>query len=99
MKFVTIRIIIALIFYVGIQAEPPSLSSWNLIPYIISNREFIQKNFLDSPLNFNETLPWIDVDPTLDAKGSQCSQDLQSFARSLITKQTWALKSEYSSNN
>ncbi|CAF0748592.1 unnamed protein product [Adineta ricciae] len=91
MKLVTVSAI-SLIFCIGILAEPPSLSSWNLASYIIGNSEFVQKNFLDSPLDFNETFPWIDVDLTLDAKGSQCTQDLQSLARSLITRQTWALK-------
>ncbi|UJR22251.1 hypothetical protein I4U23_025312 [Adineta vaga] len=91
-SYICILSIVSLIFQNGVGTESPSMSSWNLIPYIIANGEFVQKNFIDSNLDFNQTLPWINVDLTVDANGSNCSRDIQLLARSLKTKQTWALK-------
>ncbi|CAF3230961.1 unnamed protein product [Rotaria socialis] len=74
----------------GIKAE--SLSSINLIPKIIANARFVQENFLDFNMEFNQTLPWIKLDLKLNSNESNCSRDIALLTRDLVTKQTWALK-------
>ncbi len=82
-----------LIFVIGVKAEPPSLSFANLIPNIISNGRFIQENFIDTSIEFNQTFPWINLDLSLSANESNCTQDIQTLIRALTTKQKWAIKS------
>ncbi len=89
MSYVSI-ILLLLIFKIGIKAEPLSLSFIDLIPNIIANGQFVQENLIE----FNQTLPWINVDLTLDANGSNCSQDIHLLARDLAMRKTWALKSK-----
>ncbi|CAF1405402.1 unnamed protein product [Rotaria magnacalcarata] len=74
----------------GIKAE--SLSSINLIPKIIANARFVQENFVDFNMEFNQTLPWIKLDPKLNSNESNCSRDIALLTRDLVSKQTWALK-------
>ncbi|CAF3539956.1 unnamed protein product [Adineta steineri] len=83
-------ILFVLIFKNDINGE--SISFMNLIPSIIANHRFVQENIIDSTIEFNQTLPWINIDLTIDANGSNCSQDIQLLARDLATRKIWVLK-------
>ena len=84
-----------LILQIGIKAEPPSLSFMNLIPNLIANGRFIQENMIDSSIDFNQALPWINLDYQFKANESNCSQDIKLFIRDFNAKKTWALKSKF----
>ncbi|CAF4859008.1 unnamed protein product, partial [Rotaria magnacalcarata] len=43
-------------------------------------------------MEFNQTLPWIKLDPKLNSNESNCSRDIALLTRDLVSKQTWALK-------
>ncbi|CAF2747121.1 unnamed protein product [Rotaria sp. Silwood2] len=85
-------IFLVLILQIGIKAEQLSLSFFNLIPNIISNGRFVQENIINSKIEFNETFPRLNQDLTLNANGSNCSEDIQLLAKDLNARKTWALK-------
>jgi len=91
MKFLIFHLFI---LQIGIKAEPPSLSFVNIIPSLIENGRFIQENIIDSNIEFNQTLPWINFDLEFNANQSNCSQDIQLLARYLTARKAWALKSK-----
>jgi len=91
MKFLIFHL---LILQIGIKAEQPFLSFVNIIPSLIENGQFIQENIIDFNIEFNQTLPWINLDFKFNANQSNCSQDIQLLARDLTAKKTWALKSK-----
>lgn len=84
-----------LIFLNGIQIESSSLSFNNLIPSIIANSRFVKEKLIDSDFIFNLTFPLINIDLTFNANRSNCSQDIQILSRDLLSKQIWAIKSNY----
>ncbi|CAF3562241.1 unnamed protein product [Rotaria sp. Silwood2] len=88
-------IFLVLILQIGIKAEQLSLSFFNLIPNIISNGRFVQENIINSKIEFNETFPRLNQDLTLNANGSNCSEDIQLLAKDLNARKTWALKSKF----
>ncbi len=77
---------------IGIQAE--SSSFIQLIPNLIANGQFVQDNIIDSNIEFNQTLPWINLDLKFDAYQSNCSRDIGILERDLRARKTWALKSK-----
>jgi len=87
-------IFLLLIFQIGIKAESSSLSFINLISNIIANGQFVQENIIDSDIEFDQTLPWINLDLQFNANESNCSQDIQILVKDLNARKTWALKSK-----
>ncbi len=85
-----------LLFQIGINAESSSLSFINLIPSIIANGRFVKENIIDSDLILHPVFPSINIDLTITANSSNCSRDIQLLARDFTSKQTWALKSNFS---
>lgn len=86
-----LMIYLSIIFYIliGIKAEPPAVSFFNLIPNLISVGQNLQNN-----VEVNQTLPSINLDLQLNANVSNCSQDIQLLIQDLISRKTWALKSK-----
>ncbi|CAF3708092.1 unnamed protein product [Rotaria sordida] len=88
----TFIVFIVLILQISIKGESLSLSSFNLIPKIISNGRFVQEGILNSDIELNETFPWLNQDLTFDANASNCSRDIRLLKRDLYARQIWALK-------
>jgi len=83
-----------LILQMIIKAEPSSISFMSLIPNLIANGRFVEDTIINSNLEFNQTLPWIDFDLNFNANESNCSQDIQLLSRDLRARKIWALKSK-----
>jgi hypothetical protein len=84
-----------LIFQIGIQAEPSSISFMNIIPNLIARGQFVEDNIIYSNLEFNQTFPWIDLDLNFNANQSNCSQDIHLLSQDLRARKIWALKSNF----
>ena len=83
-----------LLLLVGIRAEPASISFVTIVENIRANGRFVQENMMDSTLYVNRTWPWIDPDLHADGNNaSNCTRELQWFARDLAKRKLWALKS------
>lgn len=82
-----------LILQIQSEVKSSSLSFINIIPSIIANGRFVKENLINSKYVLQPVLPKISVDLTLNTNGSNCSRDIQLFARDLVSQQTWALKS------
>ena len=84
-----------LILQLGVKAESSTLSIFNLIPNIIANRQFMQKNMINPNVDSKQTLPTIHVNLTFNANYSNCSRDIKILATDLTAKKLWALKSKF----
>ena len=96
MKLLPLSLLLLLCPLDASVSDRSSLTFIDLISGVISNARFIEEENLDHWKSLeNATWPKIDLTRAgANLNESNCSRDLQTFARDLATRQTWALKSK-----
>ena len=74
--------------------EAPALSFMSIVPKLISTVRFVQENMIDEVIEYNQTLPWFDLDDKVEINQSNCSRDFQILVQDLRERKIWAFKSK-----
>lgn len=95
MKLLSPSLLILLLCRLGTSvSDKSSLTFVDLISGIISDARSVTENLVNWKLMENESWPRIDLNRLpLNINQSNCTQDLQIFARDLVEHRIWALKS------
>lgn len=72
-----------------------SVSFVDILSSIIANGRFVEENYINSNIPLEPFIPSIHSDLFVNINTSNCSRDMQILSRDLMSKQIWALKSNW----